>query len=302
MQRLIDRVSLDGLRVFAACARAMSFSAAARDLSVTQAAVSRRIKLLEAALGYALFTRAGRRIGLTREGAALFAAVQGMLDHLDTTLSDLARPVAGRAVSIAASASVSHLWLSARLRGFANTHPEVSVRLLTTDSLSELARRDHDLTLLYCTGAHPDWILTEVVSEALVPVAAPGYLRARGIAPGTNLSVEDLRALDLIDYARVNPHWVTLQGWAARMGAGAVPLRPRLTVSTYALAVEAALRGDGVILGSRGLLAGPLAAGELCEISAQVLVTGYGYYLGVPADRALGPEALALAHRLLSAG
>lgn len=302
MQRLIDRVSLDGLRVFAACARAMSFSAAARELSVTQAAVSRRVKLLEDALGYALFHRAGRRISLTQKGAALFAAVQGMLDHLDTTLTDLARTDTARTVSIAASASISHLWLSARLRRFANTHPEVAVRLLTTDSLAELARRDHDLTLLYCTGAHPDWTLTEVVSEALVPVATPGYLRAQGMTPGACVSIDDLQRLDLIDYARVNPHWVTLQGWAARLYGADVALRPRLTVTTYALAVEAALRGDGVILGSRGLLAEPLARGDLCELSAEVLVTGYGYYLGVPVDRPLAPGALALARSLLAQG
>ena len=76
--------------------------------------------------------------------------------------------------------------------------------------------------------------------------------------------------------------------------------RPHLTFSTYALAIDAALSGDGVALGSLDLLAAPLAEGTLVQLGDARLVTGYGYHLGLPKFRTSPPEAVRLHESLLA--
>ena len=88
-RRLIDIVSLDALRVFECAARLMSFSGAAQELTVTQAAVSRRIKHLEQVLGFALFHRNGRQLSITVKGQRLFQRTQASLEYLGVELDDL---------------------------------------------------------------------------------------------------------------------------------------------------------------------------------------------------------------------
>ncbi len=293
---MIDRLPLEGLRVFETAARHMSFTDAARELSVTQAAVSRRIKSLEGLLGFDLFLRKGRGLVLTPKGRRLFDRVQAALDYLGEELDAITDHEAERQVSIAASASISHLWLSPRLRAFAAIAPQVSVRVLTTDSLDRLASTEHDLTILYSKGQHPDWALTRLVAEELVPVAAPAYLQTD--AP-VDLAPRDVAELTLLDYQRVNIRWVTLQGWFERQAPALPPPRPAVVYSSYALAVDAALRGDGVVLGSRGMLRPLLDSGQLIEVSRQVLVTGYGYDLGIPRHRPVSEASFMLAKFLI---
>ncbi|MEL7215423.1 MAG: LysR substrate-binding domain-containing protein, partial [Pseudomonadota bacterium] len=254
---------------------------------------------LEDRLGFALFVREGRRLRLTAKGERLAVRVQAALDYLTTEIAALAEDGTSRSVAIAASASVSHLWLSPRLRGFGDAHPDVPIRLLTTDALAELASEAHDLTILYSRGAAPGWSLSLLLPEELVPVASPAYLARKGLVEqGVDLSAAEIAALDLYDYRRANAYWVSLRGWFLAKAPELGSVRPRMIFSTYAMAVEAALRGDGVVLGSRHMLAETLASGALVEVSRDVLTSGFGYYLGVPTDRVISPAAHALADYL----
>ncbi len=282
-KRLIEIVSLDALRVFECAARLMSFSAAATELSVTQAAVSRRIKHLEATLEIELFHRNGRRLSLTAKGERLFQRTQASLEYLGVALDDLTMPSAGTTVSISASAAVSHLWLSLRLRRVNDHYPEVSVQLTTTDNLSELARTDSKIAIIYSRGSHPDWTLTPLLSEELVPVAAHAYLTASGYGMNApELGPQDVARLDLYDYSRSGVQSVTLSDWFEDIAPGAIKMSPKVVFPTYMMAVDAALRGDGVILGSRTLIRPHLEAGALVEVSRDVMITGFGYHLGLP--------------------
>ncbi|GMG81846.1 LysR substrate-binding domain-containing protein [Paralimibaculum aggregatum] len=294
---MLRKLPLETFRVFEAAARHGNFSAAARELGVTQAAVSRRIQALEAVLGRPLFTRRGRHIALTADGSDLHRRTTGALDYLAEALEPFAPMRHGAPVSVVAAGSVSHLWLGAEIRAFARDHPEAAVRLVTSDALRDLADDRHDLTVLYTRGAHPRWHLVELFPERLVPVASPGYLAARGLTPP--LAPAEIAALDLVDYERFNAHWVSLADWAEAQGLA--PQRARVTFSSYWLAVEAALEGDGVALGSLGLMARHLAAGRLVALGPEPLETGYGYWLGLPRGRTVSPEAMALYHRLAEA-
>jgi LysR family glycine cleavage system transcriptional activator len=298
---LLAHIPLEAFRVFDAACRHMNFSRAGRDLNITQAAVSRRIKRLEEHLGAPLFSRSGKNLTLTPRGERLFRRVRASLDYLEESLEPF-RPEAGQSVTIAASGSVSHLWLGRRLRAFARDNPEISVRLVTSDSPGELAAESNDLVILYSSGEHPRWELTPLMVEELAPVAAPSYIARMGIDPST-LAASDLARLDLIDYDRFNANWISFRPWLQRVAPEVfrkAPLpRLHLTFSTYALAIDAALGGDGVALGSLGLVASQLAEGSLVRLGQTSLVTGYGYHLGLPRYRASPPEVLRLHETLL---
>jgi LysR family glycine cleavage system transcriptional activator len=288
---MLSHIPLEAFRVFDAACRQMNFSKAGRELNITQAAVSRRIKGLEEHLGAPLFTRRGKNLELTPQGARLFQRVRAALDYLEESL-DPFRSAKGGTIAIAASGSVSHLWLGGRLRDFGKENPAISLRLLTSDTSSDLSAETNDIVILYSTGEHPRWDLTMMMPERLMPVASPEYLDSRGLDAGT-LTVEQIALLDLIDYERFNAHWISFRQWFGRV---ALPPRlklqnPRFSFSTYIMAIDAALRGDGIALGSLGLIEEQLADGRLVTVGSEYLSTGYGYYLGLPKFKTVSPEA-----------
>lgn len=293
---LLAHIPLEAFRVYDAACRHMNFSRAGRELNITQAAVSRRIKGLEDHLGNQLFARSGKNLSLTPRGEKLFQRVRASLDYLEESLEPF-RTGAGQSISLAASGSVSHLWLGRRLRDFARENPGIALHLVTSDSPGDLASENNDLVILYCAGEHPRWMLTPLVAEELAPVAAPGYIARKGL-DATSVTLADLAGLDLIDYERFNANWISFRPWLERVAPEAyrrMPLvRPHLTFSTYALAIDAALSGDGVALGSLGLIAEQLAEGSLVQLGRTSLVTGYGYHLGLPKFRTTPPEVMRL--------
>ncbi|OJT96637.1 MAG: transcriptional regulator [Rhizobium sp. 63-7] len=299
---MLDRIPLEAFRVFDAACRFMNFSRAGRELNITQAAVSHRIKGLEDQLGVPLFTRRGRNLALTAAGERLFQRVRATLEYLEESLEPF-RGGAPEIISIAASGSVSHLWLGEHLRAFSIENPSVSVRLLTTDSPSELASETNDLVILYSTGEHPRWDLGLLMKETLVPVASPAYLEARGLA-AASLTADDIAGLDLIDYERFNAHWVSFRQWFNRIPHP--PKRrivnPRFSFTTYFMAIDAAVRGDGIALGSMGLITQHLQQGRLVAVGRDRVETGFGYYLGMPRYRTVSAEAMKLHQRLLATG
>lgn len=298
--RVIDIVSLDALRVFECAARLMSFSAAAIEFSVSQAAVSRRIKNLESTLGFVLFQRNGRRLSLTLKGERLFVRTQASLEYLGIELDDLTMPGTATNVAISASAAVSHLWLSQRLRRFNDQYPEISVRLTISDNLNDLSRTDSELAIVYSGGYHPDWILSPLLVEELVPVASPDYLHSVGYnSPPKNMRPQDLSKLDLYDYGRSGVNSITLRDWFDQVAPGMAKWSPKVVFPTYMMAVDSALRGEGVILGSRALIRAHLDSGALSELTPEVLVTGFGYYLGLPRLKSLERSEQSLANFLL---
>ena len=297
--RIVDHISLEALRVFERCGREMNFSAAAREMLVTQAAVSRRIKQLEDSLGYDLFVRNGRQLSFTTRGKQLYLRVHDVLELLSSTLDTLSPTARREHVTIAAGNSISHLWLSARLRDFANLHPDVPVRVLSSDDLAETTRPGNDMAIIYCAGVHPGWTLTPLVREELLPVASPGYLERAGIeTPPAELSPFEVSQLRLCDYDLATTRWLNLQSWFQHIPGGVTGIRPTVRYSTYMMALDAAIGDGGVTLGSRGLIASYLAAGDLVELTSQVLDTGFSYHLGVR-DGVFRGESVARLHDFL---
>ena len=287
--------SLGALAVFDAAARHMSFTAAARELNVTQAAVSKRMKQLEEELGHSLFRRSGRSLSLTQSGLALARRTHSALDYLEEACARLHGDTSA-IITIAANTAVSHFWLGPRLRQYALAEPMTTLRLLTTDRTIDIVGEDNDIAIFYGQGERPGWTFLPMFTERLVPVASPRYLAAAGISPDQALPLapETVASLALLDYERFEAGWTTLDMWFDWAGVTRPKRGPRQLFSSYAIAIEAALSGDGVALGSVSLLSDILAEGRLVPVTDRVFATGQGYFIGARQDRVIPESALKL--------
>ena len=130
--------SMSALATFEAAARLSSFTNAAAELGVTQAAVSRQIKLLEDDLNIRLFVRANRRVVLTAEGAALATNVSNAFGSMAEMIETIRQPVAENVVQIGASLAFSHFWILPRLTAFRFQHPEIKLKLIADASITDI--------------------------------------------------------------------------------------------------------------------------------------------------------------------
>lgn len=291
--------SLDGLVFFEAAARHNSFTGSASELSVTQAAVSKRIAELEQRLGVKLFHREGRKLSLTGAGLRLQERVATALEFLDDACRSVARqePIS---IRIAANSAVSLFWLGPCLRRFGLSPEAVPVTVITTDSLGEQLDAANDLAILHGTGDTPGWAADLLFQDELVPVASPSYMAANGIDTGLEAAgPAGAGKLTLLEYERLAPDWTNWTIWVDRVGPAELRGARMLRFGSYAQSVGAAIDGQGIALGSIDLLGEELRTGRLAVVPGHSYCTGRGYYLAHPRDRILSGAVASLRSCLL---
>lgn len=252
------RLSLDLLRGFRAAARHLSVTRAARELHVTQPAISREIKALEEQLGQPLFHRAGRT--LTQAGEELFRAADGALAAIGTAAGRIAG--GGGALSVSTTTALASLWLVPRIARFARLHPDVDVRVAASNDTLDLEREHLDLALRYV----PPWADTpsgeRLVDYMIFPACAPTYLRAHGhrlSAPA------DLAHHVRLDYETVlyGKTWYDWGHWFDALGLPAIKPAGAMRFSHYDQVIAAVCAGGGVAIGKWPHLARHLRDGVL---------------------------------------
>jgi DNA-binding transcriptional LysR family regulator len=256
---------LTALRAFEAAARLQSFAAAAGELGVTPGAVTAQIKGLEAALGARLFERTARGVVLTAVGARALPGFIAAFDALAGAVQGLRAEAAPRVVHIATLPAIAQLWLSPRLPALRAMAPEITISITAMEAPPNLKRAAFDLSLFPGdTGA-------QVAPEVIFPVCSP-QLAARLTRP------EDLSGVPCLQDASWAEDWAI---WAAVAMPGQ-RFAPRGPVySLYALAVEEAAGGAGVLIGHEALVAGHMARG--------VLVAPFGCRVALPQSLRLWP-------------
>jgi len=294
-----DLPSLRALAVFEVAARLENFTAAAGELCVTQAAVSKTIQSLEEELGCALFSRSGRTIHLTRTGRELYERARSAFDYLEEGCAQVRADIAGPSVTIAANTAVSHYWLGPRLRHYAEWAPGDSVRLLTSDRDADLLDEGNDLAILYGSPERMGWGQARLFDEQLVPAATRGYLADQGLVDQLPLAPEKLTGLTVLDYELHGAGWTNFSSWLDWAGVR-TPARDRQRVfSSYALAIDAMLDGEGLTLVSRPLMPRTGAARDVVEVSDRWFRPDRAYFLAFRQDRELGAPAQRLFNWLL---
>ncbi|TCS64778.1 transcriptional regulator GcvA [Varunaivibrio sulfuroxidans] len=279
MPRLLP--PLKQLRTFEAAARHLSFTRAAEELGVTQAAVSHQIKTLEDQLGLPLFRRLKKTLLLTDAGQTLFPAVSAALDDLADALEHVRAQDAGGVLNITTLPSIATKWLVPKLGRFRRRHPDIDVRLSTDYEIVDLERTGYDLAIRYGKGEWPGCVAWPLLQEEMSPVCSPSLLE--GDIPLDK--PEDLARHTLLQDAGID--------WRLWFEAADVrcdhPERGPWFLDS-GLAVQAAVEGQGVLLGRSTLVADDLASGRLVKPFDISLPAEYAYYVVCPRARADRPK------------
>lgn len=253
------RLPLTALRSFEAAGRQLSFSRAAEELFVSQAAISRQIRELEHFLRQPLFFRHHRRVELTEAGRRLLDQLVRSFDDIDRLLSDLAAP-AQSVVRVSVEPSLAAVWLVPRLNRFRELRPDIDVSVEVDPRPIEFRSDQAELALRF-SAHNTSWPRSEAERLTLTvdsPVLSPGLL-----ASGPPLE----KPIDLGRYTLL--HEENRQGWArwfeaAGVPADAAPARGPMFADT-SLSKQAAQLGHGVALGDLMLVRDELASGALIK-------------------------------------
>lgn len=244
---------LNALRAFEASARHLSFTKAAIELCVTQAAVSHQVKALEERFGVPLFRRLPRGLALTDEGLALLPSVADSFDRIGQMVERFEGGRLREVLTVGVVGTFAVGWLLPRISDFEASHPFVDLRLRTNNNRVDLAGEGLDLAIRFGDGA---WHGTEALPILDAPVSP---LCSPAIATGLS-SPRDLHGQTLLRSYR-SDDWPT---WFKAAGATAGPIRGPVFDSSWVM-VEAALLGAGVALAPPAMFERELAVGRLVQ-------------------------------------
>lgn len=277
----------NSLVVFEAAARHLNFTHAAKELGVTQAAVSRQIQTLEHYFGTTLFRRQPRALQLTPAGRRFQTAVTMGLEHIANTAMDLVRSKGTGDVTVSTSVTFASYWLMSRVAKFRVFHPEVELRLVASAPVSDLVIAGIDLAVRYGRGRWPNVDSISLLDNEVFPVCAPSYLKGKEpLRRPQDLFKETL--LHLVEHDR---NWVTWDAWFKAVGAEGAPMGRGIEFDNYLVLVQAALNGQGIALGGGRLAEDFLARGSLVRPIDSVLRSEQAFYLLLPKEVPLSRPA-----------
>ncbi|HYD99406.1 MAG TPA: transcriptional regulator GcvA [Alphaproteobacteria bacterium] len=261
--------SLNGLRAFEAAARHASFTAAAAELNVTQAAVSRLVRLLEARLGVALFERRPNALVLTPQGAAYAPGLTQAFDSIARLTEQVQALRPAPILTLATGPSFAMRWLIPRLADFGRRHPDVEVRITTAPGGWTVFRDDWTAAIRHGAGDWPGFVAHPLFRPDIVPVCTPA-VAARLRRPA------DLRGETLLQVAHAPEDWPL---WLEAAGLPDIDPGHGPRFDYYALALQAALDGIGIAISLTPYVVDDLAAGRLVAPFDLRVPKGTGWHL-----------------------
>ena len=269
----MSAVDLGWIRVFVEVGRAGSLSGAARALGLTQPAVSYQIRRAEAEIGAALLRRLHRGVELTETGRELFDTLSRAVQEVDRLAGRLRGGAAARLV-VHADYAFSGLWLIPRIHRFREAHPMLDIQIVAAQRTDPAALRPGETGIVFGARARLGAEATLLLPERVLPVCAPGVAEALA---------DPLAEAPLVhlDGGGGPGRWFSWSDYFAAQGARRAPAGGRgdLRFNTYSLVIEAALAGEGVALGWRGLVDPLLRRGALVPVGPALAAAETGYFL-----------------------
>ena len=279
---------LAAVRAFEAAARAENFTAAAAELGMTQAAVSYQVKSLEERLGAPLFVRQKGRVRLTPLGARLLPALSGAFDSIEAAFASH-REEDDSLLTITTTHTFANTWLAWRLGAFQIAHPELAVRMTTSNELTDLRSGEADVAIRAGRGDWEGLEHYELFKSSFTPMASPECVAEIEAGLGRKLEPFDLPRQHLI-----NPSDDWWMQWFADNGVptdDAVFRRPGVRLDSQADEGHAAMAGQGFALLTPLLWKGDVAAGRLCApLPDRISTRGWAYWLVFPSERRTIPK------------
>ncbi|OTA16674.1 LysR family transcriptional regulator [Xenorhabdus vietnamensis] len=263
---------LNALRVFDAAARHLSFTKAAEELFVTQAAVSHQMKSLEDFLGLKLFRRRNRSLLLTEDGQSYYLDIKEIFTAINDATRKLQARSAKGALTVSLSPSFAIQWLVPRLSGFNQSFPGIDVRIQAVDREEDKLADDVDVAIFYGRGNWPGMRTDRLYPEYLLPVCSPTLLTGdRPLKTPSDLARHTL----LHDSSR--------RDWQAYIRQ--LDMQQQINVqqgpifSHSAMVIQAAVHGQGVALANNVMAQNEIDAGRLVCPFNDVLVSKNAFYL-----------------------
>jgi len=280
--------SINGLVVFEAAGRLSSFTAAAQELNMTQAAVSYAVARLEEHLGTALFLREHRRVRLSEAGARFHADVTIGLSHIQRSASDLRAVATGGHVTLSCSTAFAAFWMVPRMNRFRADLPQIDLRIQTADRDLDLVGEGIPLAVRGGSPAEwPRYHSEPLAAEEIYPVCGASYPAARD-RPGQAADLLFHQLIHLEEPFRTAATW---KDWFASIGIDGRRVPKGLQINDYVLVVQSVIAGQGVALGWRHLVEGLVDKGVLVRLTDHVLTTGLDFHVIWPRDMALSRQA-----------
>ncbi len=273
---------LSAVRVFEAASRHMNFTAAAIELGMTQAAVSYQVKLLEEKLGIALFRRDGRGVQLTPAGERIQPQLERAFDALDGAFARL-RAESDSTMTVSTTQTFANTWLAWKLGGFQMRNPEMAVRLIALDTITDFAKDEVDVAIRAGRGPWPGLARHLLFQVYFTPMCSPDFLRRHG---------GKIDPCDLLGLPMISPNDPWWSHWLGEAGIDVDEneVRPGVRLDVQAHEGHAAMAGQGVAMLTPFLWRNDIAEGRLVRLSDQLSTRGYGYWLVYPEERRAVPK------------
>jgi len=265
---------LNALRAFEASARHLSFTRAARELHVTQTAISHQIKTLEQYLGAQLFKRLPRKILLTEQGESLLAIAGECLDQIAEVSESIRKPQSSRKLTVSITPSFATQWLVPRLGRFWRQHPDIELKLHHSVQLTDFTD-DVDMAVRAAQEANWPGVEAEhLMTLDLIPVCSPVLADGRA-PPSSPTQLADYTLLHESDYEE----WVQ---WLLNVGVDNIEARRGPLLGDSTATILAAVNGEGISLARTVFVNDHLKSGKLIAPFAMCVRDLFNYYVVYP--------------------
>jgi LysR family glycine cleavage system transcriptional activator len=279
---------LAAIRAFEAAARTENFTAAAAELGMSQAAVSYQVKSLEERLGAPLFVREKGRVRLTALGARLLPSLSTAFDTIEAAFSSH-RQEDEALLTVTTTHTFANTWLAWRLGGFQMEHPDLAVRMTTSNEVIDLRSGEADVAIRAGRSVWEGHEQHELFASSFTPMASPGCIAEAERKLGRKLEPTDMPNQNLI--SPTDDWW---QQWFADNGVPAdesALRRPGIRFENQANEGHAAMAGQGFALLTPLLWKGDVASGRLAfPFPDRISNRGWAYWLVYPTERRLVPK------------
>ena len=282
---------LNSLKSFEAAGRLLSFTRAAQELNVTQAAVSHQIKVIEEFLGVALFVRAPRKLVLTEQGKTLLPDVIEAFDKVSNAIGAIKQEPSSKMISVRLAPSFAAKWLSPRLKYFWLQYPEIDLCLYHAHPAVDFDREEIDIAVTYGKGDWPGVVVDPILSLDFFPVCTPTFMS--NDKPLSN--IDNLRYYSLLHDA----NYECWADWLKLANIDGINASKGTIIDDTNVLIQAAVDGQGVALGSTTFVQDLLDSGKLIKPFDITLVNEFAYYIVCPEAHLKNPSVQAFKNWLL---
>jgi LysR family glycine cleavage system transcriptional activator len=260
--------SLNALRAFEATARHGSYKKAADELAVTPAAVKQLVAKLEEAMGEPLLNFHGRQMELSKIGAQGYSDLSSAFQQISAAVQRMRDSCESDYLVVTVEPSIASAWLVPRLQSFKKLHPEIDILVDSSMKIVDLERGAADIGIRYGVEENANLITERLFHESMSAFCSPGL----AAGPPAITRLEDLQNAPLLrwdvsgyEWARTTLKWNFWHNWLSAVGASHVTPGSGIKYTDYNQAVQAAVAGQGFLLGSQPILSGFIDSGLLLD-------------------------------------